>query len=64
MAFKKVQPKPSVPESSDELLRDLPRRKIPHVLPHQREIMRSYAETALEIPDVALQLPTWKWEDI
>jgi superfamily II DNA or RNA helicase len=58
MAFKKAQPKRSVPDSPDELLRDLPRRKIPDVLPHQREIMRSYAETALEIPDVALQLPT------
>jgi len=58
VAFKKVQPKGSVPDSPDELLRDLPRRKIPDVLPHQREIMRSYAETALGIPDVALQLPT------
>jgi len=58
MAFKKAPPKRSVPDSPDELLRDLPRRKIPDVLPHQREIMRSYAETALELPDVALQLPT------
>jgi hypothetical protein len=47
-----------VPDSPDELLRDLSRRKIPDVLPHQREIMRSYAESALEMPDVALQLPT------
>ncbi|MFZ0774205.1 MAG: DEAD/DEAH box helicase [Candidatus Sulfotelmatobacter sp.] len=58
MAFKKAPPKRSVPDSPDELLRDLPRRKIPDVLPHQREIMRSYAETALADPDVALQLPT------
>ena len=58
MAFKRLQPKRSVPDSPDELLRDLPRRKIPDVLPHQREIMRSYAETALGLPDVALQLPT------
>lgn len=58
MSFKKAHPKRSVPDSPDELLRDLPRRKIPDVLPHQREIMRSYAETALELPDVALQLPT------
>src|SRR5271154_88980 len=58
MAFKKAQPRRSVPDSPDELLRDLPRRKIPDVLPHQREIMRSYAETALEASDVALQLPT------
>ncbi len=58
MAFKKAQPKRSVPDSPDELLRDLPRRKIPDVLPHQREIMRSYADAALDAPDVALQLPT------
>ena len=58
MAFKKAQPKRSVPDSPDELLRDLPRRKIPDVLPHQREIMRSYADTALDAPDVAFQLPT------
>jgi len=58
MAFKKVQPKTSVPDSPDELLRDLPRRKIPDVLPHQREVMRKYAEAALDAEDVALQLPT------
>src|SRR5579884_342481 len=58
MAFKKAQPKQSVPNSPDELLRDLPRRKIPDVLPHQREIMRSYANSAVSAADVALQLPT------
>lgn len=58
MAFKKAPPKRSVADSPDELLRDLPRRKIPDVLPHQREIMRSYADTALDASDVALQLPT------
>jgi hypothetical protein len=58
MAFKKAPPKQSVPDSPDELLRDLPRRKIPDVLPHQREIMKSYAETAVAEADVALQLPT------
>ena len=58
MAFKKAPPKLSVPESPDELLRDLPRRKIPDVLPHQREIMRSYTDTSLDVSDVALQLPT------
>jgi hypothetical protein len=58
MAFKKGQPPSSVPDSPDELLRDLPRRKIPDVLPHQREIMRSYAASALSEKDVALQLPT------
>ncbi len=58
MAFKKGQPPPSAPDSPDELLRDLPRRKIPDVLPHQREIMRTYATSALSDKDVALQLPT------
>jgi hypothetical protein len=58
MAFKKVPPPATVPDSPDELLRDLPRRKIPDVLPHQRAIMRSYAASELNAPDVALQLPT------
>lgn len=58
MAFKKSPPPSSVPDSPDELLRDLPRRKIPDVLPHQREIMRTYATSALDDRDVALQLPT------
>lgn len=58
MAFKKGPPPLAVPDSPDELLRDLPRRKIPDVLPHQREIMRTYATSALDDPDVALQLPT------
>jgi len=58
MAFKKILPKRSVPDSPDELLRDLPRRKIPDVLPHQREMMKGYAEKALDEADVALQLPT------
>jgi hypothetical protein len=44
MAFKKAQPKRSVPDSPDELLWDLSRRKIPDELPHQRKIARSYAE--------------------
>ncbi len=58
MSFKKISPKLSVPSSPDKLLRDLPRRKIPDVLPHQREIMRTYAATALDDSDVALQMPT------
>ena len=58
MAFKKTAPPATVPPSPDLLLRDLPRRKIPDVLPHQREIMRTYATQALSDADVALQLPT------
>lgn len=58
MAFKKIQPPALVPDSPDKLFLDLPRRRIPDVLPHQREIMRLYATEALDKPDVALQLPT------
>jgi superfamily II DNA or RNA helicase len=58
MAFKKASPPTSVPDSPDKLLRELPRRKIPDVLPHQREIMRTYAADAMNVPDVTLQLPT------
>jgi len=58
MAFKKALPRPAVPDSPDELFRDLPRRKIPDVLPHQREIMRSYAALSEGVSDVAFQLPT------
>ena len=58
MAFKKTTPPTSIPDSPEKLFLDLPRRKIPDVLPHQREIMRTYASEALGIKDVALQLPT------
>jgi hypothetical protein len=58
MAFKKAPPPPSVPDSPEKLLLDLPRRKIAGPLLHQGEIMRSYANTALDAADVALQLPT------
>lgn len=58
MAFKKLQPPTPVPDSPDKLFLDLPRRRIPDVLPHQREIMRLYAAQAVDVPDVALQLPT------
>ena len=54
---KKTQPA-AVPDSPDKLLLELPRRKIPDVLPHQREVMRTYAQSAVDEPDVALQLPT------
>ncbi len=58
MAFKKLSRTADVPKSPDRLLVDLPRRKIPDVLPHQREIMRMYSEKAVNSSDVALQLPT------
>jgi transposase-like protein len=41
MAFKKAQPAAQVTDSPENLFLDLPRRKIPDVLPHQREVMRT-----------------------
>lgn len=58
MAFKTPPIETIVPESPDRLFRDLTRRRLPDVLPHQAEIMRKYTAEALERPDVALQLPT------
>ncbi len=58
MAFKSLTADAIVAESPDRLLRDLSRRRIPDVLPHQAEIMRAYAELPSNLPDVALQLPT------
>lgn len=58
MAFKTPPTEATVPETPDRLFRDLTRRRLPDVLPHQAEIMRRYAAEALEHPDVALQLPT------
>ena len=58
MAFKRPPPVASVPDSPERLFLDLPRRKIPDVLPHQKEMMRAYVSKAINLPDVALQLPT------
>jgi hypothetical protein len=58
MAFKKITPRTEAPDSPDALFRDLPRRKIPDVLPHQKEMMQRYASDAVNGKDVALQLPT------
>ena len=58
MAFKSAAADTIVGESPDRMLRDLTRRRIPDVLPHQAEIMRAYAQLSSELPDVALQLPT------
>lgn len=58
MAFKKLAPAATVPDSPDLLLLGLPRRTIPNVLPHQQEVMRSYAALPGTVTDVALQLPT------
>ena len=58
MAFKKAAAEDSVAESPDKMFRDLSRRKIPDVLPHQAEIMQAYAALPAELADVAMQLPT------
>lgn len=58
MAFKKITPTAIVPDTPDKLLLELPRRTIPDVLPHQREVMRNYADLPADVADVALQLPT------
>ena len=58
MAFKKITPVSPVPDSPEKLFLELPRRKFPDVLPHQKEMMRTYASEATELRDVALQLPT------
>ena len=58
MAFKQIKQPSVAPDSPEKLLLDLPRRKILDVLQHQADVMRTYATTAVEDPDVALQLPT------
>ncbi|QSQ27199.1 DEAD/DEAH box helicase [Pyxidicoccus parkwayensis] len=58
MAFRKMPPPAAVPDSPEKLIRELPRRKIPDVLPHQGEVMRTYAGLPTNTADVALQLPT------
>lgn len=58
MAFKKVTSVRQVPDSPEKILLDLPRRKIPGVLLHQGEIIKSYVAKAIDKPNVAFQLPT------
>ena len=58
MAFKKIKSNESVSNSPEKLFLDLPRRKFPDAMAHQKLIMKLYAEKALDESDVALQLPT------
>lgn len=59
MAFRKINRQQSVPDSPEKLIFELPRRNIESALWHQGEIMHAYAQTtALDKPDVAIQLPT------
>ena len=58
MAFKKITKEKLSYNTPAEIFRDLSRRKLPDVLPHQAEIMKRYAEISDDYPDIALQLPT------
>lgn len=58
MAFKKPSVQTVIPESPDRLFRDLPRRKHPSLYDHQGQILRTYVAQAIDVSDVALQLPT------
>lgn len=58
MAFKSVAPPNAAPDDPEALLRDLKGRKIPGLLAHQADMVRSYNDRAVAAPDVALQLPT------
>lgn len=58
MAFKKITPSTTVPDTPDKLLLEFPRRTIPDVLPHQQEVMRKYSSLRPDLTDIALQLPT------
>ncbi|MCH8618021.1 DEAD/DEAH box helicase [Undibacterium sp. TS12] len=58
MAFKKPTTHTAVPDSPDRLFRDLPRRKHASLFDHQGQVLRNYVAQAVDVPDVALQLPT------
>ncbi|WP_414487757.1 DEAD/DEAH box helicase [Stenotrophomonas maltophilia] len=58
MPFKKMGTTASSDISPESLIFDLPRRKIPGLLAHQSETLRSYGVIASGKRDVALQLPT------
>lgn len=58
MAFKKPTSRAAVPESPDRLFHDLPRRKHASLFDHQGQVLRNYVTHALNVSDVALQLPT------
>jgi len=58
MAFKIKSGQAATPDDPEALLRDLRKRKIPGLLSHQADLLRSYLEIHDATPDVALQLPT------
>lgn len=58
MAFKKLSKGNASLDTPESLLHDLRTKKIKGPLAHQADMWRSYTTDALEVKDVALQLPT------
>lgn len=58
MAFKKNTAILSATDSPAKLFQTLTRRKLPDVMTHQRDMLRTYGEQMVNEKDVALQLPT------
>ena len=58
MAFRIKTGKGACPADPESLLRDLRKKKIPGLLSHQADMIRSYLEIPNTTQDVALQLPT------
>ena len=58
MPFKKKKPSVSAPSTPVSLLPLLTRRNIPDAMSHQKDMLAAYAEKMIEVPDVAMQLPT------
>lgn len=58
MAFKKIPARVNLPDNPVSLFQDLQKREHPGLYDHQGQVLRDYHANALNIPDVALQLPT------
>src|SRR5262245_48540858 len=58
MPFKSLKGTAGSTDSPEALFLDLRTRKIPGLLAHQADVLRSYVESAIESTDVAFQLPT------
>lgn len=58
MAFKLGKASTVSLDSPESLFRDIKTKKIPGPLADQADLWRAYQETAIQTPDVALQLPT------
>lgn len=58
MAFHKKKKVSKTYDDPESLFRDRRNRTVPGLLSHQSDILRRYAEEALNKPDVALELPT------